>query len=104
VDAGAHVRVVGTHGQQVVDTWAFNRAEMSEFMSMEHCRAKLGRTVPCVGDAMCTDRRRPILTIVGDDSGGVHDTLIAACDTCRAAPGTTATAPRTSRRAWRRRA
>ncbi|MBK6787434.1 MAG: urea carboxylase-associated family protein [Gemmatimonadaceae bacterium] len=83
VDANAHVRVVNTHGQQVVDTWAFNRADMSEFMSMEHCRANLGRILPRVGDAMCTNRRRPILTIVEDDSGGIHDTLIAACDPYR---------------------
>jgi len=27
-----------------------------------------------------TDRRRPILTIIEDTSGGMHDSLIAACD------------------------
>ena len=27
-----------------------------------------------------TNRRRPILTLIEDTSGGVHDTVIAACD------------------------
>lgn len=83
VARGQHVHVINTHGQQVVDTWAFNRNEMSEFMSMEHSRASLGRILPRAGDAMCTNRRRPILTIVDDTSGGIHDTLIAACDRYR---------------------
>ncbi len=82
-ERGGHIRVINTHGQQVVDTWAFNRADMSEFMSMEHSRANLGRILPRVGDAMCTNHRRPILTIVDDNSGGIQDTLIAACDRYR---------------------
>ncbi len=80
VDKGARIRVINTHGQQVVDTWAFNRSDLHEFMSMEHSRANLSRILPRVGDSMCTNRRRSILTIVEDDSGGIHDTLIAACD------------------------
>jgi uncharacterized protein len=30
-----------------------------------------------------TNRRRPILTLTEDTSGGIHDTLIAACDCYR---------------------
>ena len=45
VSAGQRVRVINTHGQQVVDTWAFNRQDISEFMSMEHTRATILR--PC---------------------------------------------------------
>ena len=83
VDRGDRICVINTHGQQVVDTWAFSRADPAEFMSMEHCRANLGRILPRVDDAMCSNRRRPMLTIVADDSGGIHDTLIAACDPYR---------------------
>jgi uncharacterized protein YcgI (DUF1989 family) len=83
VERGRHIRVINTHGQQVVDTWAFNRADLSEFMSMEHSRASISRILPRVGDSLCTNRRRAILTIVEDTSGGVHDTLIAACDRYR---------------------
>ena len=39
VAAGQVIRVINTHGEQVVDTWAFNRHDMTEFMSMEHSRA-----------------------------------------------------------------
>ena len=80
---GHSVRVINTHGQQVVDTWAFRRDDLTEFMSMEHSRASLGRIMPTVGQAMATNRRRPILTLVEDTSGGIHDTLIAACDRYR---------------------
>src|SRR5262245_20990833 len=34
--AGQIIRIINTHGEQVVDTWAFNRRDMTEFMSMEH--------------------------------------------------------------------
>src|SRR4051794_17668215 len=77
------VRVINTHGQQVVDTWAFSAADLGEFMSMEHTRAAIGHIIPKVGDALVTNRRRPILRLVEDSSGGIHDTLIAACDRWR---------------------
>ena len=83
VAAGQIVTVINTHGEQVVDTWAFNRADLGEFMSMEHTRAHTLRLVPRPGDALRTNRRRPILTLTEDTSGGVHDTLIAACDRWR---------------------
>lgn len=77
---GERLRLVNTHGQQVVDTWAFNRHDLHEFMSMEHSHAALSKILPTTGDTMVSNRRRPILTFVEDNSGGVHDTLIAACD------------------------
>jgi uncharacterized protein YcgI (DUF1989 family) len=83
VDAGRTVTVINTHGEQVVDTWAFNRTDLHEFMSNEHTRAHSLRLVPRPGDVLRTSRRRPILTMLEDTSGGVHDTLIAACDRYR---------------------
>ena len=80
---GQVLKVVNTHGSQVVDFWAFSAEDLGEFMSMEHSRATLQRIIPKVGDTMVTNRRRPILTIVEDTSPGVHDTLIAACDVYR---------------------
>ena len=77
------VKVVNSHGQQVVDTWAFNTGDHSEFMSMEHTRTALGQIMAEVGDSLVTNRRRPILTLVEDTSGGIHDTLLAACDRYR---------------------
>jgi uncharacterized protein YcgI (DUF1989 family) len=80
---GQSVRVINTHGSQVVDTWAFSRRDPREFMSMEHTRTHLLRLVPKVGDALVTNRRRPILTLVEDTSPGIHDTVLAACDRYR---------------------
>ena len=34
VSAGQRVRVVNTHGTQVVDAWAFNARDVTEWMSM----------------------------------------------------------------------
>ena len=83
VSEGQSVRVINTHGQQVVDTWAFSRQDLTEFMSMEHSRTALARIMPTVDQAMVTNRRRPILRLVADTSGGIHDTLLAACDRYR---------------------
>ena len=80
---GQHVKVINTYGQQVVDTWAFNRTDLSECMSMEHTRTALSRIRVHIGDSLVTNQRRPILTLVEDSSPGVHDTLIAACDRYR---------------------
>ena len=80
---GQLVRVVNTHGQQVVDAWAFNADDLAEFMSMEHSRVAIGHIIPAIGDSLVTNRRRPILTLVEDTSGGIHDTLFAACDRWR---------------------
>ena len=64
----------------------------------------LGRIIPGIGDTLVTNRRRPILTLIADTSGGIHDTLFAACDRWRyeisAAPGITTTAPTTSPPLW----
>ena len=81
--AGQSVKIVNTYGQQVVDTWAFNAADIGEFMSMEHTRIYIGRIIPKIGDALVTNHRRPILTLTEDTSGGIHDTLVAACDRWR---------------------
>ncbi len=81
--AGQKIKVINTHGEQVVDTWAFAREELKEFMSMEHTRATLVKLTPSLGDHLYTNRRRPILTLVEDTTPGVHDTLMAACDDYR---------------------
>jgi uncharacterized protein YcgI (DUF1989 family) len=80
---GQQIRIVNTHGRQVVDTWAFAAGNMAEFMSMEHSRVHMGRVNPVAGSVLLSNRRRPILTLVEDTSGGVHDTLLAACDVHR---------------------
>lgn len=80
---GQRLRLINTHGTQVLDFWAYNAADPREFLSMEHLRASLGRITPKAGDFLVTNRRRPILFFEEDSSPGVHDTLIAACDSYR---------------------
>ncbi len=80
---GRQLKLINTHGTQVVDTWAFNADNLHEFMSMEHTRPHIGHIYPKVGDILYTNNRRPILTFMEDTSPGVHDTIIAACDRYR---------------------
>jgi uncharacterized protein YcgI (DUF1989 family) len=80
IQKGQLIKVINTHGEQVVDTWAFNAIDMAEFMSMEHSRVHFLKLRPEVGDTFVTNQRRPILTLLEDTSPGIHDTVVAACD------------------------
>jgi uncharacterized protein YcgI (DUF1989 family) len=80
VKAGQAIKIINTHGSQVVDTWAFVADKLTEFMSLEHTRATMLRLRPQVGDVFRTNKRRPILTLIEDTCNGVHDMLLAACD------------------------
>lgn len=83
LERGQVVRIVNTFGSQVVDFWAFVREDITEFMSMEHTRVELQKIRPAIGDSLCSNRRRPILTLIEDSSPGIHDTTLAACDRYR---------------------
>lgn len=83
LNSGQSLRLINTHGTQVLDFWAFNAVDPREFLSMEHLRASLGRIMPRAGDSLVTNRRRAILSFEEDSSPGIHDTLIAACDAYR---------------------
>ena len=83
VSQGQSVKLINTHGSQVVDTWAFARHDLKEFMSMEHTRATLVKIMPATGDHLYSNRRRSMLTIKEDTTPGIHDTLMAACDDYR---------------------
>ena len=79
VETGGIVRIVNTEGHQVVDTWAFCRADPLEALSMEHSRSATYRILFKPGDTLVSTRFRPMLTILADTSPGIHDTLHAAC-------------------------
>jgi uncharacterized protein YcgI (DUF1989 family) len=80
VKSGQSIKIINTHGSQVVDTWAFVADKLTEFMSLEHTRATMLRLRPQVGDVFRTNKRRPILTLIEDTCNGIHDMLLAACD------------------------
>jgi uncharacterized protein len=83
VAAGTRFRVIDPEGGQVGDLFAFNADDVSEYASAEHTRAFTSRLFPGIGEPFVTNRRRPILRLVADDSPGVHDMLCAACDPTR---------------------
>ncbi|MAI46426.1 MAG: urea carboxylase-associated family protein [Hyphomicrobiaceae bacterium TMED74] len=83
LNQGQSLKVINTHGHQVVDFWAFSAEDLSEFLSMEHLRATLTSIFPKVGDDLVTNRRRPIMHFAEDTSPGIHDTIMAACDDYR---------------------
>jgi uncharacterized protein YcgI (DUF1989 family) len=78
--AGQRLKIINIHGGQVVDTWALARADVREYLSMEHTRTSLSKLIPAAGDHLFSSCRRPLLTLIEDTSPGIHDTLIAACD------------------------
>ena len=80
---GESLRIVNTHGSQVVDLFAHNAADLSETLSIQHSRNMWYRLQPRNGDQLWTQLRRPILTLVDDSSPGVHDTLFPCCDAKR---------------------
>jgi uncharacterized protein len=80
---GECIKVVNTHGSQVVDAWALAPPDLREHMSMPHTRATLENLRVAVGDHLYSEWRRPILTLIEDTSPGVHDMLFPACDAAR---------------------
>ncbi|WCB96721.1 hypothetical protein DSM104299_05487 [Baekduia alba] len=83
VERGRTFRVVDVEGGQVGDLFAFVAADPSEHVSAAHTRARLDRLFPRPGEAFVSTLRRPLLELVADDTPGVHDMLIAACDPAR---------------------
>ena len=78
--AGQVLRIISLHGTQVVDTWAFNAADPTEYMSMEHTRSLNSRITVAVGECGMSNHRRPMLCMAEDTSPGIHDTLLCACN------------------------
>ena len=89
LNASQRIRIINTHGHQVIDTWAFiapsdrssrphrndKTAVPVEFMSMSHSRAAMNSLRPYVGCNLVSNRRRPVLKFVKDTSPGIHDTV-----------------------------
>jgi uncharacterized protein YcgI (DUF1989 family) len=80
VKKGQNVRVIDPEGQQIADTFAVNDEDRSEYLSGRHTRAANRRLFPRMGEAFYTNQMRPILTLVGDTSPGVHDMLWMSCN------------------------
>ena len=81
--AGDKFRCTDLEGKQCGDLFAFSAADVREYASAEHTRVSAGRLFPRVGQQFVTNRRRPILTFLQDDTPGNHDMMAAACDPTR---------------------
>jgi uncharacterized protein YcgI (DUF1989 family) len=77
---GQAIRLINTHGTQVVDTWALSTADPTEVLSVEHTRRMLFNLFPKQGDAFYSNRRNKMLLLEEDSSDCRHDMLLAACD------------------------
>jgi uncharacterized protein len=80
VPAGHAVKGIDVAGGQVGDLFAFAADDPTEYLSAPHTRAVLLRMFPEPGEAFFSNRRDPLLVLERDDSPGVHDMLVAACD------------------------
>lgn len=83
LEKGGTAQIVDIAGGQVGDVFAFRVDDAGEFHSAAHTRAWNDSLFPGVGEPFVTNRRREILTLVADDSPGLHDMLIPACDPAR---------------------
>jgi len=79
---GQTLRIINVEGRQVADFIAYNADDLTEALSTIHSLVALGRLCPTAGDQLRSNRRRPMVEIVRDDTGR-HDMLIAACDPWR---------------------
>jgi uncharacterized protein YcgI (DUF1989 family) len=77
---GQRLRIENTFGSQVVDTWALNARDTSEYLSIEHTRRMIGALFPAMGDKLYSNRRTEMLLLEEDTSPGRHDMLLACCD------------------------
>jgi hypothetical protein len=80
---GERLKIINSHGTQVVDCWALKPDDLDEHMSMAHSRNAWYRLCPRPGDHFVTNLRHPILLLAEDSSPGIHDTLIPCCDLAR---------------------
>ncbi|KAL8840242.1 MAG: hypothetical protein Q9170_001449 [Blastenia crenularia] len=88
VEKGHALKLINTHGKQVIDLFAFAldsdlkplpTANLN-FLSMQHTRSGNMRLNPKAGSKLFSNLRKPMFTIEEDTSPGVHDTLVPACD------------------------
>lgn len=82
VDAGQLIEIVNVEGTQVCDFFAFRRDNVRETLSPSHMRSVMRRIFFKVGDRFWTVLRNPMFEVV-EDTVGVHDFCVPACDPLR---------------------
>jgi uncharacterized protein YcgI (DUF1989 family) len=82
MQAGQRATIGQSEGHQVGDLIAFNAHDLTEFLSTSHTRRGIHSLRLAKGHSLYTNHRVPILDLV-EDTVGVHDLLVAACDPYR---------------------
>lgn len=77
---GQAISVINLHGNQVVDAWALNQQDASEYASLEHTRSVNSNIFFEQGMALVSNLRRPMLVLEQDNTPGRHDTLLCPCN------------------------
>jgi hypothetical protein len=83
VERGQRLRVITAKGAQAADFFAYAADNVREWLSPMHSWVTTRSIKPRVGDALLSRFRRPMLELVEDGAGGMHDMTIAACDQAR---------------------
>ena len=73
------LKVIAVQGKQVGDLFAFVLDTGDEFLSPAHTLRGLRRLYPEVGKPLYGNKRNPLL-LIEEDTVGVHDLLLPACD------------------------
>lgn len=80
--AGSLVTIIDLDGQQALDFVAFNANDLGETLSGVETRRSILSLYIKVGDVLVSSHGRPMLRLV-EDTIGVHDYTIPACDPSR---------------------
>lgn len=82
VKSGDRIKLIDVKGQQALDFVAHNAEDLTETLSSVETRRSLLSLYIKTGDVLLSNRGRPMLKLV-EDTIGVHDYTIPACDASR---------------------
>jgi uncharacterized protein YcgI (DUF1989 family) len=83
IERGQRIRIITPKGAQAADFFAYAADNVQEWLSPMHTWVTTRSLMPRVGDSFLSRFRRPLLDLVEDGAGGMHDMMIAACDQAR---------------------
>ncbi len=83
IERGQRLRIITPKGAQAADFFAYAADNVREWLSPMHTWVTTRSIKPRVGDSFLSRFRRPLLDLVEDGAGGMHDMMIAACDQAR---------------------
>ncbi len=80
--AGQHITIVDLEGEQAGDFVALSLADLNEVLSPVHTRRRNKSIYFRKGDYLMSSENRPMFEVV-DDTVGIHDANVPACDPTR---------------------